>query len=502
MKNFRKNQGITLIALVITVVILLILAGVSIATLTGDNGLLTKAQQAKEENEKATLEEKIKLLTAENIINEYTGESEEKTAQELQDELKKQGENVLVIQWDKYIIFDLDQSKEYRVMNDGSVEYWGESTMGKTLLNSKTANPDQIAQDSSTSNIIGIDNDGNTVNMLLWEYTLIDDNVLGKVGTYGLNDEEGLNGVAQNRSAGYIGGYTEDGQIIGTVPAYISIDRGNTYIAVTSMIHTFYACNQLIKAPEIPDTVTSLGLTFYQARNLINPPTKIPDSVIDFNYTFSLCENLTSVPIMGKRISSMMSSFRQTAITEFNEKIPDGVINMSGTFQGCTALTSFTSDIPNSVIDMQICFSNCTSLTSFTSSISSSMLNMNGTFQGCTALTSFTSDIPNSVTNMQQTFANCSSLMEGPKLIPDSVTNMMQTFSNCQKLQGSMQINANLDGKIVMQYNGRDYTDYEMCLLNAAKEGDGLVISKSSNCPMLENLFNTKSYNSNITIEN
>ena len=38
MNNFRKNQGITLIALVITVIVLLILAGVTIATLTGDNG--------------------------------------------------------------------------------------------------------------------------------------------------------------------------------------------------------------------------------------------------------------------------------------------------------------------------------------------------------------------------------------------------------------------------------------------------------------------------------
>ena len=38
MKNFRKNQGITLIALVITVIVLLILAGVTISTLTGENG--------------------------------------------------------------------------------------------------------------------------------------------------------------------------------------------------------------------------------------------------------------------------------------------------------------------------------------------------------------------------------------------------------------------------------------------------------------------------------
>lgn len=46
MRNKRISNGITLIALVITIVILLILAGVTIATLKGDNGILTKASEA------------------------------------------------------------------------------------------------------------------------------------------------------------------------------------------------------------------------------------------------------------------------------------------------------------------------------------------------------------------------------------------------------------------------------------------------------------------------
>lgn len=71
MKKFRKNQGITLIALVITVIVLLILAGVSIATLTGNNGILTRAQEAKNETEQAEKEEKEKLGNMEDIINEY-----------------------------------------------------------------------------------------------------------------------------------------------------------------------------------------------------------------------------------------------------------------------------------------------------------------------------------------------------------------------------------------------------------------------------------------------
>ena len=44
----RRERGITLIALVITIIVLLIHAGVSIAMLTGENGILTQAQTAKE----------------------------------------------------------------------------------------------------------------------------------------------------------------------------------------------------------------------------------------------------------------------------------------------------------------------------------------------------------------------------------------------------------------------------------------------------------------------
>ncbi len=47
----KKEAGITLIALVITIIILLILAGVTIAVLSGDNGILTKATDSKEQTE-------------------------------------------------------------------------------------------------------------------------------------------------------------------------------------------------------------------------------------------------------------------------------------------------------------------------------------------------------------------------------------------------------------------------------------------------------------------
>ena len=57
----KRQTGITLIALVITIIVLLILAGVSIATLTGNNGILTQANQAKENNNSAAAREKVEV---------------------------------------------------------------------------------------------------------------------------------------------------------------------------------------------------------------------------------------------------------------------------------------------------------------------------------------------------------------------------------------------------------------------------------------------------------
>ncbi len=57
----KQTKGITLIALVITIIVLLILAGVSIAMLTGQNGILTQTQGAQEETTNKSAEEKVKL---------------------------------------------------------------------------------------------------------------------------------------------------------------------------------------------------------------------------------------------------------------------------------------------------------------------------------------------------------------------------------------------------------------------------------------------------------
>lgn len=65
----KSQKGITLIALVITIIVLLILAGVTIAMLTGENGILNKATTAVNNTTDAELKEAVRLAVATNITN-------------------------------------------------------------------------------------------------------------------------------------------------------------------------------------------------------------------------------------------------------------------------------------------------------------------------------------------------------------------------------------------------------------------------------------------------
>ncbi len=86
MNKFKEQKGITLIALVITIIVLLILAGVSIAMLTGENGILNQANKAKTETEYKGAEEKVKLA-----IMGARADDGQMTVEELEREIGYQG---------------------------------------------------------------------------------------------------------------------------------------------------------------------------------------------------------------------------------------------------------------------------------------------------------------------------------------------------------------------------------------------------------------------------
>ena len=80
MKKLKNKKGITLIALVVTIVVLLILAGTAIAMLTGDSGIMTNAQKAKMSTELAGYKEEVELYKAEKYMENIEFEEATLTA--------------------------------------------------------------------------------------------------------------------------------------------------------------------------------------------------------------------------------------------------------------------------------------------------------------------------------------------------------------------------------------------------------------------------------------
>ena len=116
----QMNKGITLIALVITTIVLLILAGVTITTLTGENGILTRASEAKEDTVIAQEKEQVEIAYSSARINQS---GENITSKELQDELDKVAgyNNTSVTGNNKFKVKFKDTEHIYTVGTSGEV---------------------------------------------------------------------------------------------------------------------------------------------------------------------------------------------------------------------------------------------------------------------------------------------------------------------------------------------------------------------------------------------
>lgn len=110
----KDVKGITLIALVITIIVLLILASVSIAMLTGKNGLLQKATKAKEENKLAQAKEQINLMLQEYRIERDTGSNKK-----FEDFLIEKEKDKKIDSYEKNDSYDENSKKLWDIELDG-----------------------------------------------------------------------------------------------------------------------------------------------------------------------------------------------------------------------------------------------------------------------------------------------------------------------------------------------------------------------------------------------
>ena len=117
-EKLRKQYGITLIALIVTIIVLLILAGVVISTLTGENGMITKAAEAAFRNEMAAIREQVDLKLIENSIDNSGIEGFEQVTDisGWDSDLKKE-----IIYWGQVDIGVSEITKDYAKNNADSI---------------------------------------------------------------------------------------------------------------------------------------------------------------------------------------------------------------------------------------------------------------------------------------------------------------------------------------------------------------------------------------------
>ena len=141
-KTKRNARGITLIALVITIIVLLILAGVTIAALSGDNGILTKAKEAKEKTEQAQKDEERSLQEITDTMNGVEGYNRNKKANS-----PKVITGMIPIKWknNNWIVCSQDDAEWY---NYDDKKEWANVMLSDGTYKSGTVTEGQVVQEN------------------------------------------------------------------------------------------------------------------------------------------------------------------------------------------------------------------------------------------------------------------------------------------------------------------------------------------------------------------
>lgn len=175
---------------------------------------------------------------------------------------------------------------------------------------------------------------------------------------------------------------------------------------VVNLNDAFWYCEQMVTAPEIPDTVTSMRGAFCGCRSLKVAP-ELPDGVTDLFQTFSDCQVLEEPPVIPDSVITMHGTFSDCISLRVAPEIPAGVIDFTSAFGGCRALEE-APVLPDGLLYMGHCFAYCSSL-------------------------KYPPVLPDGVEDISYAFFYCTALLEKPE-IPDSVTNQSHAFQFCDSL--------------------------------------------------------------------
>ena len=149
MKRIKENKGITLIALVITIIVLLILAGIAISMLSGENGILNQAIKAKEETENKSTEEAIQLSVIGAMSNTNYGIKDE----DLRNELKSYFGEECTIEGNEEEGWTVGiEENDYFIMNNGTI--MGKSTVEELMKSKENTKMKTMVLDEEQKRVI------------------------------------------------------------------------------------------------------------------------------------------------------------------------------------------------------------------------------------------------------------------------------------------------------------------------------------------------------------
>ena len=330
MNRIKSSKAITLIALVVTIVVLLILAGISIQMLKGDNGIIGKANEAKLESRAGDVEELVQLwkIKNENIKtkNELEGKNDALVSkEEMLENLKKE---------DKVFDNEIDTEREIIIIGTREIPY---------------------GEEVDKSALIMLVNSGDTGEAWLpiWE------NEEGRIIDWG----DGKVTTAENKNTGekkyasVIQNEVAKSKIVAAsapVPIHTYSEKNKEYkVTITgkcTKIYNVYGINaNILEIIQWGET----GLEYVKLARCINlrkiasPTEKSFEKITDFSETFYRCESLTSIP------------------EDLFANCPN-VTTFKSTFEDCISLTSIPEDLfancPN-VTDFTYTFCRCTGLT-------------------------------------------------------------------------------------------------------------------------------------------
>ena len=421
-KQRKNNKGITLIALVITIIVLLILAGVSIAMLTGQNGILTQAQRAKEETENEQGKEQNILTSYENYMNSATN-------QVLDDDLPGNEDlKTFITQWSVadgetivLPIYEKQETDEERGEKETYFNYNFTVDYGDGTVEEITSFDDEDRNHTySTAGTYDVKITGMCEG---WSFYNVGDSAsnLTQIKQWGVIKAKHID----------LGNCTN---LSGQIPTPVK----NSFTTVESFRLLFYNCTNLNS--QIPENLfynATNVITLRNAFNLSGVTGNIPENLLSYctkveniaflfdksNITGTIPENLF---INCSNLKSVIGLFQETSISgvipgKLFYNCPN-ITSAAQIFRGCIGLTG---TIPDNL------FVNNPNMASFYA-----------TFSGCTGLTGV---IPENlfinqtqINNIDSCFMNCTGLSDSQIRIVSQ--NLTETNHFCEGVNAKITV--------------------------------------------------------------